>query len=112
MDTTAASFKPGQRGKMFVMLKWSEYHQLSINASGIYSEEIEKLKPESDSYLDKIYRVEGEEEANDLISAFEKLAQADWTPNQTTEDKEYYSKLRHEAQSILKRYADIESIQW
>ena len=89
---------------MFVMLFWSDYHNLSANASGIYSEDVSKLEVESESYLDKIYQVGDEVEALALINAFEQLAQADWTPNQTGADKDYYSDVRTSAQRVLDKY--------
>ena len=89
---------------MFVVLPWSQYHNLDQNAKAEICSSAEEAERKIDSYLDKVVDVPTAEDATLLADAFSRLARANWTPNQDSAERERNSVIAIDAQSIINRY--------
>lgn len=90
----------------FVCLMWAEYHNLNSQSSTrVFDTRAEADEFASDSYLNKVVEVESVKAANELVSAFNDMCSADWTPNQSSEDREVNSTIARQARAVIEQYA-------
>ena len=96
-----------KESKWFVILPWSEYHELS--STPLRAAIVRTHKAASDlaeSYLDKVYGPLPHEAATELVTAFRDLCWADWSPNQTPEDRDENYIISSNANIIIKTFEE------
>lgn len=96
----------------YVLLSWTDYRKLLAGSprTKYFSKE---TKAQRNAWQqDEIIPVRSEQEARALVWEFNSLCEADWTPNQSPEDREFYSrqaKRSREAIDQARKFAESAS---
>lgn len=99
--STEANAEISEKLKWYALLSWSEYHNLeSAPIQCAFDLDPNRLNNDS-SPLDQIYGPLDAAEVKKLINAFRDLCEADWTPNQSSKDREENSIISRESHSII-----------
>jgi hypothetical protein len=99
-----------RKSEWFVLLPWSEYHDLSACPLNVIVTRTSKEAFDmAESHLDRVYGpLYGPlslDDANKLMTAFKDLCYADWSPNQTVQDRSENAKLAQLSRKVIGEFS-------